>query len=87
MYPAPSPGTVTVKIGTKLRWLNNPTNTLNLSIHVDSNPYSVFHQPTFPGSAPGAVYEQTVTGTASGSFRWYCHSPGPTVNNLIQPVN
>lgn len=85
IYPAPS--TVTVTIGTKLRWLNNPTNTSNLSIHVDSNPYGVYHQATDPGCAPGAAYEQTVTGTPSTSFRWYCHSPGPIANNLIQPVN
>jgi plastocyanin len=83
----PSPSTVTVKIGTKLRWLNLPTNTSDLTIHVNSNPYGVFHQPTFPASAPGQTYEQTVSGTPSTSILWYCHSPGLSANNLIQPVN
>lgn len=83
----PSPSTLMVKIGTKLRWLNKPTNTSNLVIHVDSNPYGVYHQNTYPGLAPGQVYEQTVTGVPSGTgIRWYCHSPGPSANNIIQPV-
>jgi hypothetical protein len=86
-YPAPSPGTVNASIGTKLRWLNKPTNTSNIVIHVSSNSYGVFHQSTSPGSAPGAVYEQTLTGTPGLSFSWYCHSPGPTANNFIQPTN
>lgn len=86
-YPAPSPGTVTASIGTKLRWLNLPTSTINISIHTDSNPYGVFHQATSPGSAPGIAYEATLTGTPGAAFRWYCHAPGPVVNNYIQPVN
>lgn len=85
IYPAPS--TVNVTIGTKLRWLNNPTNTSNLSIHTDANTNGIYHQATDPGSAPGQIYETTVTGTPSTSVRWYCHSPGPTANNFIQPVN
>ena len=87
VYPAPSPNTVTARIGTKLRWLNNPSNTTYLVVHIDSNPYGVFHQSTSPGSAPGQIYEQTLSGTPSTSFRWYCHSPGPLANNYIQPVN
>jgi hypothetical protein len=87
VYPAPSPGTVNVTTGTKLRWLNNATNTQDLSIHVASNPYGVFHQATSPGLFPGAVYEQTLGGVPGASFNWYCHSPGPTTTNLIQPVN
>ena len=85
IYPAPS--TLNVTIGTKLRWLNNPTNTSNLSIHTDANTNGIYHQATDPGSAPGQIYETTVTGTPSTSVRWYCHSPGPTANNFIQPVN
>jgi hypothetical protein len=87
VYPAPSPGTVNVSIGTKLRWLNKLTNTVYLSIHVASNPYGVLHQYPSPGLAPGAVYEQTLGGAPGASFNWYCHSPGPTTTNLIQPVN
>ena len=30
---------------------------------------------------PNAMYVQTAK-TAGGAFTWYCHSPGPTVNNL-----
>lgn len=87
VYPAPSPGTVNASIGTKLRWLNLPTNTINISIHVDSNTYGVPHQLTSPGSAPGIAYEATLGGTPGTAFRWYCHSPGPVVSNYIQPVN
>jgi hypothetical protein len=88
VYPSPSPNTLVVKSGTKLRWLNKPTNTSNLVIHVDSNPYGVYHQPIDPGLAPGQLYEQTPIGPSGGtSFRWYCHSPGPVANNFIQPVD
>ncbi|HWO25694.1 MAG TPA: hypothetical protein VNO30_43445 [Kofleriaceae bacterium] len=85
-YPAPG-GTVYASIGTKLRWLNKPTNPSTIVIHVDTNPNGVFHQSTSPGSAPGGIYEVTLTGTPGLSFRWYCHSPGPVVSNYIQPVN
>ena len=87
VYPSPAPNTVAVSIGTKLRWLNKPTNTWDLTIHVDSNPYGVYHQPNFPPTAPGQVYEQTVTGSPSTRFRWYCHAPGPAADNYIQPVD
>jgi hypothetical protein len=74
-----------VTVGTKLRWLNKATQ--SITIHVNGNDNNVAHQPD-PGSAPNAAYEQTIGGTTAGrTFTWYCHAPGPTVNNLVvQPV-
>jgi hypothetical protein len=84
-YPSPSP--VNATIGTKLRWLNKSTNVSVISIHVATNSYGVLHQNPSPGLFPGQAYEQTLIGVPGASFNWYCHSPGPTGTNLIQPVN
>jgi plastocyanin len=81
VYPAAAVGTVDVTNGTKIRFLNNDT-TSRITIHVQGDPNSpdnFNHQPD-PGSAPGTAYGQTPTST--GNVEWYCHSPGPTVNNL-----
>ena len=78
VYPAA--GTVPVTVGTKVRWLNKAA--ANLTIHIGGNTNGFAHQPD-PGSAPNAAYEQTVTGTPGGPITWYCHAPGPTVNNLL----
>ena len=80
----PPAGTVPVTIGTKLRWLNKAAS--NVTIHVGGNANTINHQAD-PGSPPNGVYEQTVTGNPGANISWYCHAPGPTVNNLIlQPV-
>lgn len=72
----PGPITTTVKVGTKLRFVNKFTTTdpTNLTIHVlngDAN--GVPHEPD-PGHAQDAAYERTITGVA-GSFTWWCHDP------------
>jgi hypothetical protein len=78
VYPAA--GTINVIANTKVRWRNAAT--ANITIHVNGNQNGVAHQPD-PGSAPNTVYEQTITGNPGNAFSWYCHAPGPTVNNLL----
>jgi cysteine-rich repeat protein len=80
----PPAGTLNMNVGTKIRWLNKATS--NVTIHVNNNGNGVSHQPD-PGSIPDAAYEETLTGNPGNAFQWYCHDPGPTVNNrLIQVV-
>lgn len=81
----PAAGTVNVTIGTKIRWLNTATS--NVTIHVGGGTANGVNHQADPGTAPNAAYEQTVSGTPAGTISWYCHAPGPTVNNrLLQPV-
>ena len=75
----PTAGTVNVTVGSKVRWLNKATS--NVTIHIAGNASGFQHQAD-PGTAPNAAYEQTAT-TAGAAFSWYCHAPGPTVNNLL----
>ncbi len=80
----PPAGTINITVGSKLRFLNKAAS--NVTIHMAPEINGLEHQPN-PGSAPNGVYEQTVTGTPADTIGWYCHAPGPTVNNLrLQPV-
>jgi hypothetical protein len=83
VYPAAATKSVTV--GTKVRFVNKATD--NITIHVESTTqggptYGVTHQPD-PGSLPGAAYEKTINASGTTPIKWYCHAPGPTVNNLL----
>jgi cysteine-rich repeat protein len=70
--------------GTKVRFLNAGTS--GLIIHSGGGQYGVPHQDINTTTAVNSAYERTVQGADGGNFEWYCHSPGPQVNNLIQPV-
>lgn len=78
----PTAGTVRVTTGTKVRFLNKAAD--NITIHIGGDTGNartgLNHQPD-PGSATDTAYEQTMTGI--GMVSWYCHAPGPTVNNLL----
>lgn len=80
VYPTtPSMMNLQVKAGTKIRFINKFT-TDNVAIHSNGG---AFGHENNDGHAPNTAYEVTVnTGTAN----WYCHSPGPTVNNLSVTV-
>jgi cysteine-rich repeat protein len=82
----PSDGTLSIKAGTKVRWVNNELagSGNNITIHIEGNGSGFSHQ-SDPGSLPQGTYEQTAT-TAGGAFNWYCHAPGPTVNGLMLQV-
>jgi hypothetical protein len=71
----PTPATLKLSVGSKLRWLNMSTSTL--IIHVDGNQTGIMHEPGT--TAPNTAYEQTPTAPGNG-FGWYCHATGPTVN-------
>ena len=84
VYPAA--GTKNVTVGTKVRFVNKSA-TDNITIHVQGVPngsptYGVTHQPD-PGSAPGTAYEKTINAAGTTPIEWYCHAPGPSVNNLL----
>jgi len=79
VYPAA--GTMKMTVSSTIRFLNQDA-TSRITIHVQGDPNepnNFDHQPD-PGSAPGTAFEQTPTTT--GNVEWYCHAPGPTVNNL-----
>jgi cysteine-rich repeat protein len=79
----PAAGTINILAGTKVRWLNKAAS--NITIHLNGNQNGFAHQGD-PGSAPNVAYEQTATGAPGAAFGWYCHAPGPTVNNLLLRV-
>jgi len=82
VYPAA--GTVNLLAGTKVRWLNKAA--ANVTIHIQGGAANGFNHQGDPGSAPNTAYEQTATGAPGGNITWYCHAPGPTVNNLLLKV-
>ena len=61
---------VHIRVGTKVRWLN--TGTLPVVIHSNGAADGIAHQTG--DTQPGATYEQTLTGTATPVFTWYCHN-------------
>lgn len=69
VYP-PTAQTVTVKTGTKVRFLNKFT-TENITIHSGG---PIAHEPD-PGHVVNAAYEKTPG--AAGTATWYCHDHGP----------
>ena len=83
----PPSGTINVTIGSKLRFVNKAATADNITIHVDNGGGNGVPHQADPGSPQNMAYERTLTGTPAGLIGWYCHAPGPTVNNLkIQPV-
>lgn len=77
-YPAGMVGTIKVKTGTTIRWVNDATSSGNITVHITENKIAgLAHEQG--ATAPGATYMQTVTGT-SGTTDWYCH-------NLNDPKN
>ncbi|MBA3405640.1 MAG: hypothetical protein H0U13_13330 [Gemmatimonadaceae bacterium] len=88
----PTAGTLRIKVGTKIRWLNTEAAGSNnrITVHVTENASAVaagFSHQNDPGSDPQTTYEQTSVAMSGGTFDWYCHAPGPTVGDrLIQVV-
>lgn len=85
----PPAGTFRVKVGTKVRWLNDEAlGGGGITIHTQAEGAGnggLGHQPDgpngTPGSAPQTAYERTATSPAT--IRWYCHAPGQTVDDLL----
>jgi hypothetical protein len=76
-YPS---GTLTVKVGTKIRWLNM-TAANRIAIHMERPARDGLVHQDDPGSAPGEAYEQTTAVNGDGQLSgnpvaWYCHAPG-----------
>jgi len=68
-----------IKVGTKVVFLN--MGTANLIVHSNGGTDGIAHESTGgTGIAPNQTYAQTLTGTGTASFSWYCHSPGPDLN-------
>jgi hypothetical protein len=67
-----------VAVGTKVRFLNMTTQTI--VIHSNGGNDGINHQ-DLAGMPPNGIYEQTLSGTGTPQFSWYCHSPGPDLNN------
>ena len=68
-YPAVKAFTMTT--GSKIRWVNNSTDTIR--IHIDGalqGDTKLDHEPA-PGTPAGQVHEQTIGGV--GLAGWYCH--------------
>jgi cysteine-rich repeat protein len=84
----PADGTLNVKQGTAVRWVNNELagSGNNITIHIQPDGTSNFNHQSDPGSLPQGVYQQ-IAGAPGALITWYCHAPGPTVNGLkIQVV-
>lgn len=79
-YPAAMVGTVKVASGTKVRWVNAGT-AGNITVHISGGIGGLNHEQG--ATAPGAAYEQTVTGT-SGTTDWYCHNLNDPKNMNLQ---
>ena len=76
----PTTGTMMVKAGTKVRFMNKFTQDA-ITIHSNGGGQGVAHEPD-PGHAINTVYERTFAGT--GTFDWYCHAPGPNLDRRQQ---
>ncbi len=61
--------TFTISNGSKVRWVNNSTDTIR--VHIDGGGTNFDHEPA-PGTPAGQVFEQTLT-TNTGTAGWYCH--------------
>jgi cysteine-rich repeat protein len=81
VYPTYAVGTVRVLSGTTLRFENKDA-AQNMIFHIGTGVGGLSHQPD-SGTAPGAAYTQTVTGT-SGQVDWYCHNRNNPGNMLLQ---
>ena len=74
-----------VKAGTKVRFVNKFAAD-NVAIHSQAKVQggiSAFGHEINTGHLPDTAYEVTVN---QGASTWYCHAPGPTVNNLSVTV-
>lgn len=78
--------TLSVKAGTKVRFLNTSATNTRVTIHMENRPGrdGLFHQPD-PGVLPDTAFEYTtavVNGALSGrTMNWYCHQPGGQAAN------
>ena len=70
------PGNVSVRAGTKVRFLNAGGPNDELIIHTNGDANGIPHGDNGTAITQGLAYETTATGT-SGTVDWYCHSPGP----------
>jgi plastocyanin len=82
-YPA---NNTTVKVGTKVRFLNKTAD--DLSIH-SGGPIPHLGQAGAPAGQPATTavdgaYEVTVA--AAGTASWYCHAPGPNLQDANPSV-
>ena len=81
VYPSATP--LTIKVGTKVRFVNKFTAGAvpgdRITIHFDGNTAGLTHQAD-PGHLIDAAYEDTATAPSGGQFNWYCHAPGPNLN-------
>jgi cysteine-rich repeat protein len=98
IYPSATEGgnqasPLTVTVGTKIRFLNDGTE--NLEVHTN-NANGITHQGQSPNgladpvTEPNSAYELPLLGPTGGSVNWYCHLPSddpgianrPTFNSL-----
>jgi len=77
------PTYLTIKIGTKLRYISDDTTSLH-AIHAQSAAAGFSHQPD-PGMAAGAEYDLTATGPVTNTLI-YCHSHGTGVGQMYVTV-
>ncbi|HEU4729428.1 MAG TPA: hypothetical protein VFT22_16115, partial [Kofleriaceae bacterium] len=85
VYPQSMVGTVKVKNGTLIRWLNNSQ--ASITIHIsEQDPDKIGGLSHEQGAtAAGKTYEQTVAAT-SGSTDWYCHNLNDPKNMRLEAV-
>jgi cysteine-rich repeat protein len=88
---------VKVTVGSKVRFVNMAQTNNNIAIHSNGAGEGICHEDQPCGGdqalpsviAPNMAYEQTAK-TAGNPFSWYCHQPGPDLNQndpFIQVVN
>lgn len=74
----PTEAAMTVKVGTKVKFLNKFATGM-ITIHSNGGAEGIAHEPD-PGHAINTSYDKTFS--AAGSFDWYCHAPGPNLSNV-----
>ena len=67
-----------INVGTKIRFANMTNFTI--VIHSNGGTDGIAHE-DLAGMGPNGVYEQTLSGTGTAAFSWYCHSPGPDLGS------
>lgn len=84
VYPARTLGTVKVRNGTKISWLNKDA-AESITIHINGGITGLTHQQGV--TMPGKTYDQTVASTTGTSPDWYCHNrndPGAANGSSLQ---
>ena len=90
-------GSKQVTVGSKVRFVNMAQTNNNIAIHSNGAGEGICHEDQPCGGdqalpsviAPNMAYEQTAK-TAGNPFSWYCHQPGPDLNQgnpFLQVVN